>query len=57
MPLHKALFFETSPAPAKYALAGSAAAPDEVRLPLVGLRRGSKAASGRCRAGRGRAVG
>ncbi|MBI1384549.1 MAG: 4-hydroxy-tetrahydrodipicolinate synthase [Rhizobiales bacterium] len=35
MPLHKALFCETSPSPVKYAAAVLGRAPDEVRLPLV----------------------
>lgn len=42
-PLHKALFYETSPAPAKYALAKRGLCRDEMRLPLV-------AASEPCRA-------
>ena len=35
MPLHKALFVETSPAPIKYALSRLGMCTDEVRLPLV----------------------
>lgn len=35
MPLHKALFVETSPAPAKYAVQKLGLCTDEVRLPLV----------------------
>jgi 4-hydroxy-tetrahydrodipicolinate synthase len=35
MPLHKALFVETSPAPVKYALKAMGLCSDEVRLPLV----------------------
>jgi 4-hydroxy-tetrahydrodipicolinate synthase len=35
MPLHKALFTETSPAPVKYALSALGLCTDEVRLPLV----------------------
>jgi 4-hydroxy-tetrahydrodipicolinate synthase len=35
MPLHKALFVETSPAPVKYALSALGLCTDEVRLPLV----------------------
>ena len=37
MPLHKALFCETNPAPAKYALSRLGRCGDEVRLPLVAL--------------------
>lgn len=36
-PLHKALFFEPSPAPAKYALARLGVVAEDVRLPLVTL--------------------
>jgi 4-hydroxy-tetrahydrodipicolinate synthase len=43
MPLHRALFCETSPAPAKYALSRLGRCSDEVRLPLVGLSDSSKA--------------
>ena len=39
MPLHQALFCETSPAPVKYAPACSAAARAEVRLPLAPISR------------------
>lgn len=35
MPLHKALFCETSPAPAKYGLSSLGLCTDEMRLPLV----------------------
>ena len=35
MPLHKALFFESSPQPAKYALFRMGMCSDEMRLPLV----------------------
>lgn len=35
VPLHRALFLETSPAPVKYALSRLGACSDEVRLPLV----------------------
>jgi 4-hydroxy-tetrahydrodipicolinate synthase len=35
MPLHKALFCETSPAPAKYGLSRLGLCTDEMRLPLV----------------------
>lgn len=35
MPLHKAMFFETSPAPAKYAMSRLGLCTDELRLPLV----------------------
>ena len=35
LPLHKALFVETSPAPAKYALSRLGRSLDEMRLPLV----------------------
>ena len=37
MPLHKALFCETNPAPAKYALSRLGRCTENVRLPLVGL--------------------
>lgn len=43
MPLHRALFCETSPAPAKHALSRLGRCSDEVRLPLVGLAEASKA--------------
>jgi 4-hydroxy-tetrahydrodipicolinate synthase len=36
-PLHTALFLETSPAPAKYALSRLGRCGDELRLPLVGV--------------------
>ena len=35
MPLHKALFLETSPAPVKYAVAKLGKAEAEIRLPMV----------------------
>jgi 4-hydroxy-tetrahydrodipicolinate synthase len=35
MPLHKALFVESSPAPVKYAASVLGLCSDEVRLPLV----------------------
>lgn len=35
MPLHQAMFFETSPAPVKYALSRLGLCTDEMRLPLV----------------------
>jgi len=35
MPLHKALFVETSPSPVKYAASKLGLCSDEVRLPLV----------------------
>ena len=35
MPLHKALFIESSPAPVKYAASLLGKASDEVRLPLA----------------------
>ena len=47
LPLHRALFCETSPAPAKYALSRLGRCTDEVRLPLVGLSERAKA-RGRC---------
>ncbi|SLN77092.1 4-hydroxy-tetrahydrodipicolinate synthase [Oceanibacterium hippocampi] len=37
MPLHKALFIESNPAPAKYALSLLGKCRDEIRLPLVGI--------------------
>jgi 4-hydroxy-tetrahydrodipicolinate synthase len=37
MPLHRALFYETNPAPAKYALSRLGRCGDAVRLPLVAL--------------------
>lgn len=43
LPLHRALFCETSPAPAKYALARMGKCTEEVRLPLVGLSEASRA--------------
>jgi 4-hydroxy-tetrahydrodipicolinate synthase len=42
LPLHRALFCETSPAPAKYALARMGKCTEEVRLPLVGLSEASR---------------
>jgi 4-hydroxy-tetrahydrodipicolinate synthase len=43
MPLHRALFCETSPAPTKYALSRLGRCTEEVRLPLVGIAEASKA--------------
>ncbi len=43
LPLHRALFCETSPAPTKYALARMGKCTEEVRLPLVGLSEASRA--------------
>jgi 4-hydroxy-tetrahydrodipicolinate synthase len=43
LPLHKALFCETSPTPAKYALSRMGRCSAEVRLPLVDLQEASKA--------------
>jgi 4-hydroxy-tetrahydrodipicolinate synthase len=43
MPLHAALFCETSPAPAKYALSRMGKCEADVRLPLVALSEASKA--------------
>src|SRR5438270_2486744 len=44
MPLHTALFLETSPAPAKYALSLLGKCADTVRLPMVRLAEKTKAA-------------
>src|SRR5213080_693882 len=44
MPLHTALFLETSPAPAKYALSVLGKCADTVRLPMVRLAEKTKAA-------------
>jgi len=44
MPLHVALFIETNPSPAKYALSVLARCTDSVRLPLVLLEEKTKAA-------------
>jgi 4-hydroxy-tetrahydrodipicolinate synthase len=44
MPLHNALFIETSPAPAKYALSVLGKCADMVRLPLVRVAEKTKAA-------------
>ncbi len=44
MPLHNALFIETNPAPAKYALSVLGKCADTVRLPMVALAEKSKAA-------------
>src|SRR6266568_4926510 len=44
MPLHGALFLETSPAPAKYALSVLGRCADTVRLPMVRLAEKTKAA-------------
>ena len=43
MPLHTALFIETNPAPAKYALSVLGKCAETVRLPLVMLAEKSKA--------------
>ena len=43
MPLHDAMFCETNPAPAKYALSLLGRCLPDVRLPLVGLSDGAKA--------------
>ncbi len=43
MPLHTALFIETNPAPAKYALSLLGRCPETVRLPLVTLQEKTKA--------------
>ena len=42
MPLHEALFVETSPAPVKYAASLLGKCSDEVRLPLAGVSEGTK---------------
>jgi len=44
MPLHKALFVETSPAPVKYAASKLGLCSDEVRLPLVAASASARAA-------------
>jgi 4-hydroxy-tetrahydrodipicolinate synthase len=44
MPLHTALFMETNPAPAKYALSVLGKCADTVRLPMVRLAEKTKAA-------------
>src|SRR4029079_3958118 len=44
MPLHVALFIETNPSPAKYALSVLGRCADTVRLPMVGLADSTKAA-------------
>ena len=44
MPLHQALFVETSPAPVKYAASVLGMSSDEVRLPLVPASEGARAA-------------
>jgi 4-hydroxy-tetrahydrodipicolinate synthase len=44
MPLHTALFIETNPAPAKYALSVLGKCADSVRLPMVRLAEKTKAA-------------
>src|ERR1700716_2061195 len=44
MPLHTALFIETNPAPAKYALSVLGKCADTVRLPMVRLAEKTKAA-------------
>jgi 4-hydroxy-tetrahydrodipicolinate synthase len=42
MPLHTALFIETNPSPAKYALSVLGRMSDEVRLPMVPVTDGTK---------------
>jgi 4-hydroxy-tetrahydrodipicolinate synthase len=42
MPLHTALFLETSPAPIKYAVSRLGKCTDEVRLPMVGITDGTR---------------
>ena len=42
MPLHKALFIESSPSPVKYAASLLNLSSDEVRLPLVKITEESK---------------
>ena len=44
MPLHTALFLETSPAPVKYALSVLGKCADTVRLPMVRIAEKTKAA-------------
>jgi 4-hydroxy-tetrahydrodipicolinate synthase len=44
MPLHTALFLETNPSPAKYALSVLGRCADTVRLPMVPLAEKTKAA-------------
>jgi 4-hydroxy-tetrahydrodipicolinate synthase len=44
MPLHTALFIETSPAPAKYALSVLGKCPETVRLPMVPVTEKTRAA-------------
>jgi 4-hydroxy-tetrahydrodipicolinate synthase len=44
MPLHTALFLETSPSPVKYALSVLGKCADTVRLPMVGLAEKTKVA-------------
>src|SRR5690606_15314735 len=43
-PLNKALFIESNPSPAKYALSTLGRVADEVRLPLVTVRESTRAA-------------
>ncbi len=43
MPLHTALFVETNPSPAKYALSALGRMSDEVRLPMLTVSEGTKA--------------
>ena len=43
MPLHTALFVETNPSPAKYALSVLDRMSDEVRLPMIPVSEGTKA--------------
>jgi len=44
MPLHTALFLETNPAPAKYALSLLGKCAETVRLPMVTLNENTKSA-------------
>jgi 4-hydroxy-tetrahydrodipicolinate synthase len=44
MPLHIALFIETNPAPAKYALAALGKCAETVRLPMVPVNEKTRAA-------------
>jgi 4-hydroxy-tetrahydrodipicolinate synthase len=44
MPLHTALFVETNPSPAKYALSVLGRMSDEVRLPMVPVSEGTRQA-------------
>jgi 4-hydroxy-tetrahydrodipicolinate synthase len=44
MPLHTALFIETNPSPAKYALSLLGRMSDEVRLPMIPVSGGTREA-------------